>query len=186
VVRVGVSSPSYLFDPRTPERVRQALPQVKLIALLRNPVDRAYSQYQMNFRKDIEPLSFEDAIAAEPERLRARSDWSDAGWRAAGHVSYLTRGHYAEQLQRWFDHFSREQVLVVKSETFFAQPDDVFARTLDFLGLSAWQPDEYRASNSGEYEQMRPETRARLMKYFGPHNRRLFELLGGDFGWEAE
>ena len=74
VASVGVSSPSYLLHPRAPERVHGALPQVKLIALLRNPVDRADSHHQMNFRKGIEPLSFEDAIAAEPERLRSRSD----------------------------------------------------------------------------------------------------------------
>jgi lipopolysaccharide transport system ATP-binding protein len=186
VASVGVSSPSYLFHPRTPERVRLALPQVKLIALLRNPVDRAYSQHQMNFRKGIEPLSFEEAIAAEPERLHARSDWSDAGWRASSHVSYLTRGLYAEQLQRWFDHFPREQMLIIKSETFFAQPDDVFAHALRFLDLPAWQPDKFKVSNPGAYEQMQPETRARLMEYFSPHNQRLYALLGDDFAWEVQ
>ena len=87
VASVGVSSPSYLLHPQAPERVHGALPRVKLIALLRNPVDRAYSHHQMNFRKGIEPLSFEEAIVAEPERLRSRSDWSDAGWRASSHVS---------------------------------------------------------------------------------------------------
>jgi hypothetical protein len=186
VASVGVSSPSYLFHPLAPERVHRALPQVKLIALLRNPIDRAYSQHQMNFRKGIEPLPFEEAIAAEPERLRARSDCSDAGWRAASHISYLTRGLYAEQLQRWFDHFPQEQVLVIKSETFFALPDEIFAQTLRFLDLSAWQPDKYKISNPGAYEQMRPETRVRLMEYFAPHNRRLFALLGEDFGWDAD
>ena len=77
-------------------------------------------------------------------------------------------------------------MLVIKSETFFAQPDDVFALTLRFLGLSAWQPDRYKISNPGAYEQTRPETRARLMEYFAPHNQRLLELLGEDFRWEAE
>jgi hypothetical protein len=146
---------------------------VKLIALLRNPIDRAYSQYQMNVRKGHDLLSLEDAIAAEPEQLRRKSDRSHAEWAASSHVFYLTPGLYADQLRRWFDHFSREQVLVIKIEAFFAQPDDVFARTLRFLGLSAWRPDRHKISNPGTYEQLRPETRARSIKYFAPYNRSL-------------
>ena len=84
---VGVCSPSYLLHPRVPERVRDALPHVKLIALLRNPVDRAYSHYQMSFRKGIEPLSFEEAIAAEPERLQNDTVWSDEDWRKKSDIA---------------------------------------------------------------------------------------------------
>jgi hypothetical protein len=185
VTVVGVSSPSYLLHPKVPERVRDALPHVKLIALLRNPVDRAYSHYQMSFRKGIEPLSFEEAIAAEPDRLRDSSDWSDLQWRKSSYVSYLSRGVYADQLQRWLSFFQREQLLVLKSETLFGQPDESLRRTFAFLGLQPQLQRRYEVSNSGVYEPMRPGTRERLTEYFAPHNRRLYELLGEDFDWDA-
>jgi hypothetical protein len=180
------ASHSYLVHPRAPARLHAALPQVKLIALLRNPVDRAYSQHQMNVRKDIEPLSFEDAIAAEPERLRGTSDRSDGDWRTASYFSYLGRGLYAEQLQRWLALFPREHLLILKSEDFFHDPEAGVQRTLAFLDLPPWRPTTYKVHNPGDYDDMRPETRARLSAYFAPHNRQLFELLGEDFGWGAD
>jgi hypothetical protein len=186
VASVGVSSPSYLFHPLAPERVHRALPQVKLIALLRNPIDRAYSQHQMNFRKGIEPLPFEEAIAAEPERLRHNKASSDEDWRTMSYIAYLKRGLYAEQLQRWLELFSREQLLILRSEDFFQRPEEGVQRTLDFLGLEAWHPDHYQVHNPGDYDDMQAETRARLMEYFAPHNQRLYELLGQDFRWDNE
>lgn len=158
---------------------------MKLIALLRNPVDRAYSQHQMNVRKGIEPLSFDEAIAAEPERLRG-SDRSDEDSRTASYFSYLGRGRYAEQLQRWFDHFPRERLLILKSEDFFHNPEAGVQRTLDFLNLPPWHPTTYKVHNPGDYDDMPPETRARLSAYFAPHNHRLYDLLGEDVGWEAQ
>ena len=101
---VGEASTSYLSDPEVPERVRRAVPNVKLIALLRNPVDRAYSQYQMNVRKGVETLSFEEAIAQEPVRLRNAPNRSSELWRFS---SYATRGLYAEHLERWLAAFPR-------------------------------------------------------------------------------
>ncbi|MDP9365630.1 MAG: sulfotransferase domain-containing protein [Chloroflexota bacterium] len=178
---VGEASTSYLSDPDVPERVRRAVPDVRLIALLRNPIDRAYSQYQMNVRKEFEPLSFEEAIAAEPDRLASASSRSDTLWR---YSSYLTRGLYADQLGWWFDAFPREQVLVLSSEAFFERPADCLRESLAFLGLSPWEPAEYEVHNPGAYGDMRPETRARLAAYFAPHNRRLHDLLGRDFGWD--
>jgi hypothetical protein len=65
-------------------------------------------------------------------------------------------------------------LLAITSKTFIAQPDAVFARTQDYLGLSAWQPNEYKISTPGEYEQVRAETGARLMKYFAPYNQQLY------------
>jgi hypothetical protein len=180
------SSPSYLFHPRAAERVHRALPQVKLIALLRNPVDRAYSQHQMNFRKGIEPLSFEEAIAAEPERLRQSEASSDEDWRTMSYIAYLKRGLYAEQLQHWLELFPREQLLILRSEAFFQRPEEGVQRTLDFLGLEPWHPDHYQIHNPGDYDDLQSDTRARLSKHFAPHNQRLYQLLGEDFGWDEE
>ncbi len=178
---VGEASPSYLFHPEVPGRVRRAVPDAKLIALLRNPVDRAFSQYQMNVRKGFEPLPFEEAIDREPERLRLAADRSTTQWR---YSSYLARGLYAEHLEWWLAAFPRGQLLVLRSEDFFARPEEGLAEALAFLGLPPWRPDAFEVYNPGAYGGMRPETRARLAAFFAPHNRRLGELLGRDFGWD--
>jgi Sulfotransferase domain len=177
---VGESSPSYLFHPKVPERIQHTLPEAKLIVLLRNPIDRAYSQYQMRLRR-VGTNSFEADLDHEFERLKMSS--GPLGPEKGEHA-YLARGHYAEQLERWFAVFPREQLLILQSETFFAQPGIGLAQTLAFLDLRSWQPADYDVHNSGAYTDMHPETRARLAAYFAPHNQRLYELLGQDFGWD--
>ncbi len=107
--------------------------------------------------------------------------------------SYLSRGVYVDQLERWAEHFDREQMLVLKSEDFFADPVRTLEVVLDFLDLPEWEPEpsEPRGKNSderkkfkGKYKQeMNPETRRKLEEYFEPHNRRLYGYLGRDFGW---
>jgi hypothetical protein len=184
VALTGEASPSYLFHPKAALRAHVAYPEAKLIALLRNPVDRAYSHYQMEFRRGNDPLSFEEAIAAEPERLRGSDSLVAGGnWRR---YSYVSRGLYAEQLARWLEVYPREQVLVIKSEEFSHEPERIFDQVLKFLGLPSFPLPVYHSYNSSAYEKMRPETRALLAEYYGPYNRQLYELLGWDLGWDQE
>ena len=183
------ASPYYMFEPRVPQRIRRTLPEVKLIFLLRNPVTRAYSHYQHSVRRRRETLSFEDAIAAEPARLAGEHErlLADATHQSPAHqqFSYLARGIYVDQLQRWLGEFPRTQTLILQSEQLFRQPADAFRRVLEFLGLDAWTPTEFGNLYSGRYKSaMAPETRERLSRYFAPHNRRLFELLGTEYEWE--
>jgi hypothetical protein len=182
---VGEASPSYLLHPGVPARVHAVLPDVKLIVMLRNPVDRAYSHHQMNARKGVDYLSFEEAIAKEPERLRLNMG-SDKDWRDSSFISYLSRGLYADQLEGWFDVFPRENIQVLKSEAFFADPERGLHETLDFLELPPLRLESYDVFNPGTYDDMTPETRERLRRYFAPHNQHLYELLGRDLGWENE
>jgi hypothetical protein len=166
----GESSPSYLSDKQVPQRVAEILPDVRLIALLRNPVDRAYSHYQQAFSKGRVELSFEEAIEAEISPGRSKR--------------FLARGIYVDQLKRWHQFFDREQLLVLKSEDFFSNGQDTLKRVLKFLGLPEWDPERVPIKHEGTYtQQMRPETRERLRDYFAPHNQRLYNYLGTDFGW---
>src|SRR3954447_1356946 len=116
----GESTPYYLFHPAVPKRVASLLPDVRLIAVLRNPVDRAYSAYQLQRAIGTEPLSFEDAIAAEDERLAGEEErlLADPAYRSPAHrhFSYQARGRYAEQLERWFARFPRERFLILSSD----------------------------------------------------------------------
>jgi lipopolysaccharide transport system ATP-binding protein len=187
----GEATPSYLVHPRAPQRVAELIPNVKLIALLRNPVDRAYSLYQHRVDQGLEPLSFEQAIEAEDERIRGEIDRIRADERYVSpsfHVlSYLYGGIYADLLEDWLRVFPRERLLVLPSEDLFSAPSDCFHAVLAFLGLPAvWEPHWYDAINAGDYEdKMSPDTRRRLLGYFGPHNERLASLVGRTFDWNA-
>ena len=184
---VGEASPSYLFHPLAPARVRSLLPGAKLVALVRDPVDRAYSQYQHEVALGREPLSFEDALAREDERLRGEVERLVADPRAFSRAwwdhSYASRGRYAEQLERWLAVFPREQLLVVRTEDLGERPAETYASILSFLGAEAYELPEYPRVFDRDYEPMRPETRAALAAAFVEPNRRLEKLLGRSVGW---
>ena len=178
----GEASPYYLFDPAVPARVRAALPEARLIALLRNPVERAFSQYKMTAARGTEDLGFSEALEAEDERLagepHAKPAWN---W-----YSYRRRGYYAEQLERWLDEFPREQLLILKSEELAEEPERIVLEAHEFLGLEPTVPEDLTQFHRRESPEMDPAVRERLAAHFAPHNRKLYELLGRDFGWEAE
>ncbi len=184
---VGDDSPYYIFHPLVPQRVAGDLPEVKLIALLRNPMDRAYSHYYHELRRGRETLPFEEALAREEERLEgevARME-ADPDYVSFAHQrhSYVARGRYAEQLARWYELFPRDRLLVLQSEEMFRDPRSVYERVLDHLGLPAVDPPEFGVFNPGSYPEMEAATRRRLEDLFGPLNEDLFKLLGEDFDW---
>src|SRR5581483_7937596 len=135
----GEASPYYLFHPHVPERVAKVVPGAKLIVLLRNPVDRAYSHYYHEVELGHEKLSFEEALAQEEARTHEECARivADQHYRSYNHqhYTYLSRGIYANQVQRWLNLFPREQLLVIKSEDFYADPDGIFQQTLAFLDV---------------------------------------------------
>ena len=183
VPMVGEASPYYLFHPDVPERARSVVANAKFIALLRNPVDRAYSHYQMRVRKGLESLSFEEAIDKEHERLSSSDDPSSLAWR---YYSYVKRGLYVEQLEHWMSVFPREQFLILKSEELYSDPARTLHQTLTYLGLQPWSLETFKAHHLMGYPEMDPATRKRLGEYYAPYNQRLYAFLGRDLGWEHE
>jgi hypothetical protein len=184
---VGEASPSYLFHPLAPARARALVPEARLVAILRDPVDRAYSHYQHEVDFGREPLSFEEAIeqeearlAGEVERLLADARYFSRAW---WDHTYLARGRYAEQLERWYDVFPREQLLVLANEELAERPAETYGRVLAFLGAPPYELDAYPRVFDRDYAPIRPETRDRLAAHFAEPNRRLYELLGRDLGW---
>jgi hypothetical protein len=189
----GEATPYYLFHPAVPERVAASLPDVRLIALLRDPIERAYSHYQLMRRTGREKLSFPDAIAAEEKRLADQDVTSSEEVRNARgdrlhhhhrHRAYISRGLYAEQLERWYAHFPREQLLVIRAEDFLSRPAEIYADVLRFLGLREWQPAEFTQRNRGSYAPIDPGFRAQLEERLAEPNARLAALLGWDRTWE--
>ena len=165
----GEKTPYYLFHPHVPERMAEVVPRVRLMVLLRNPVDRAYSQYHhemsmMQSRERGKPGTFEEAIEQK-------------------NSSYLPRGIYVDQLQRWFEYFSKDQMLILKSEDFFEQTAESLRLVHDYLELPHHELESSNRERTDRYPPMNPDTRRRLEAYFEPHNQRLYEFLGVDFGW---
>jgi len=184
------ATPYYLFHPAVPHRAADTVPHAKVIALLRDPVSRAFSQWQHNASRGLEHLGFEAALDAEQERLAGECDrlLSDAGYRSDAHRlwSYVSRGEYADQLERWLAQYPQEHVLVLRSEDLYAQPEATYARALDFLGLAPLALAEYpRYTRRVSTARMTDSARRRLTAHFQPHNERLAALLGEEVWWEA-
>jgi hypothetical protein len=156
------------------------IPDAKLIVQLRNPVDRAYSQFHMRRRDNEEPFeSFAEALEHEDPSFGGRPAAPDPGeWR-----TYLKRGLYAEQLERWLRYFPREQVHVLSMEDLEAGAEAAMDDLHRFLGLPPFRAERLDPRFVTEYEPMPADTRSRLLEYFRPHNERLANLLGRDFGW---
>ncbi len=190
------ATPYYLCHPHAPERARELLPDARLVVILREPVARAVSHHRHLSHLGIETLPFEEAVAREPERLAG--EWErllrDPGYESRDHhlFSYLERGHYAEQLQRWFTAYPRERFLVLEHDEFFRDPEISFRNLLHFLDLQPWSPTGFHNFSHGATHaptasdtstDLPPELRDRLDEHFTPHNRNLEEILGRSFGW---
>jgi hypothetical protein len=182
-VLTGEKTPSYLFHPLAPERAASIIPHAKLIALLRDPVMRAASHHAMNKRDGIEPLELAEAVKAEEERVAASFERLAQGIEPARNpartFSYVRRGRYAEQLDRWLRWFPRDQLLILRSEDLAASPGETYARVLDFLGLAAHRPEfaRHNAAGRGGYS-LAPDAQEQLERAFAEPNGQLREHYG--------
>lgn len=182
------ATPYYLFHPHVPRRVAAVLPGAKLVTILRNPIDRAYSHYQMQIQMGSETLRFEEAIEAEESRVDGESSrlLADETYRSDPHIlySYLARGRYIDQLLRWEACFPQSQILVLKADDLKDDRKATVDKVLDFLGLPHRALDMTELAHSRQYSPLSPALRERLGGYFEPHNRRLYAHLGVDFEWQ--
>ena len=188
-VITGEATPAYLAHPQVPGRIARIQPNVKLIAVLRNPKTRAVSHYQMSVRRGREDLSFDEAILREEERISAGWERMVSGQTddsaAYRHYSYKHRGRYAEQLERYLQHFDRSQILVLASEAMREDTAATIERICAFLGIPTELAGvDLHPRGVGAYSRKIPDHIERhLDEYFAPLNRELYELLGEDFGW---
>jgi hypothetical protein len=186
-VVTGEASPYYLDHPHVPRRVSGALPSVKLIAVLRDPVERAFSHYRHNVSMRRESRSFADALKAElaeyPEERR-KLEAEESYYSTMDHAfCYLHRGIYADHVARWQRFVPAERLLVLKSEDLFARPSETMAQTWEFLGLPHWERREYPQVFAGASATLDRDTRHFLQSFYAPHNRRLTEVIGREMGW---
>ena len=185
----GEASPTYIFYPAAPSRMKKILPDVKLIVILRNPVDRAYSQYHHTMRMNKETLPFEKAIEAEEERCAGERERlvKDPYFvpRSYQSHSYIARGRYADQLENWFRYYNRKQFLILATEDLRKSPQRILDQVFDFLEVPlSLRVENLRDRNVGNYKKINEGTRKLLIEYFKPHNERLYKLLQRNFDWD--
>lgn len=187
-VVTGEATPIYLFHPLAAERIYRNLSEVKLICILRDPVDRAYSHYQHEVRFGVEPLSFEEALNCEAERLQGeedkiRQDLHHKPFRFA-HYSYQARGFYLQQLQRWWQLFGKDRILVLFNEEMRSEPLSTLNTVLRFIGVEPLTQWDVLKSNEGKYDAMPLHLKKRLAKLYQPHNIALSRALEKAVPWD--
>jgi hypothetical protein len=189
-VVIGEASPYYLFHPLAADRIAAELPDVRLIAILRDPVDRAWSHYRYEAGRGFEDLSFEEAVELEHDRLSGEGDKLRAGNGYESfhhrHHSYLARGRYAEQLEPFLAKFPPERILLVQSEAFYAKPRREVDRVRAHLGLPTTVQAPRVPLEVGGPVEMDGDIRQWLVDYFQPHNERLYRLPVTGFRWDRE
>lgn len=181
---------SYLFSPIAAERIQQTLPSVRLIAVLRDPVDRTISHYQHNLRKGREFRSLMEVICADETQLDTPSPTQPASTEAKTslYYSYKSRGLYYEQLLRYKYFLDRGQILILCSKELASQPAATLQKIYKFLSLSdrnvIISSNPYFHNVSRQKTQIDPVHHEILQQYFESPNRQLFELLDREFAWQ--
>lgn len=160
----GEASPDYIFHPKAPERVKELNPKMKLIVLLRDPIQRAYSAYQMNRRLGLDPReSFEDAVQFEidhAEKFKNKYNYERHNF------FYLERGLYGKQLNHWTKTFDKENFKVIKSNDFFSNTEIIMNGIYQFLNISEKFQSTSKRMNVGKYPPISDNTRKKLKQYY--------------------
>jgi Sulfotransferase domain len=177
------ATPDYLFHPLAPERLRELLPEAKLIVLLRDPIDRAISNYHHNVSHRVESRPLEQALDDRREEGGAEREGLHPDHPDYGRYAYLARGRYAEQLERWFAVIPRDRFLILDSARLFEDTAGTVALAFEFAGLPPRTLPSYRAFGARRYERRPDEIERRLDEHYAPHNERLWELLGERLSW---
>ena len=174
----GEASPFYIYDEKTISRIKQLFPDIKLIAMLRNPIERTISEYYHAANHGVENHSLEELIEMETARLASmpRSE-------AMQVFGYLLNSIYVEKIAKWMKIFPAENILIIQSESFFENTDLVMKEVSHFLGVSHQKNDRHIAYNIGNYPPVPENVRQKLEKFFIPYNRELEEYLGRKFDW---
>ena len=164
------------------------MPNAKFIILLRNPIDRAFSHYNQNLHLQYEYLSFEEAIKREKQRIEGRYEKMQKNdtyysW-DYDLYGYLEHGKYVNNIKKWLEVFPREQFLILQTEEFLKNTQEIYSDILDFLGLPQWQPSDFRLYKKREYKNsLSISFRKELFEYFEPYNEELFKLLKIRYDW---
>jgi Sulfotransferase domain len=186
-VVTGEASPYYMWHPAVPSRIARDLPGVKLIVLLRDPVERAYSGHAHEFARGFETEPFARALELEPSRLAGERErlLADPAYQshAVQHQAHASRGQYVDQLEALAAAVGRDRLLVLDSHEYFTDPPPVFARVCEFIGVPDASEVVHDQHNARPRSDMDPGVRQRLLDHFAPYDERLAAWLGFPPSW---
>ncbi|WP_052755399.1 sulfotransferase domain-containing protein [Candidatus Nitrosotenuis cloacae] len=184
----GEASPLYVIHPFAPQRIHKLIPNVKIIILLRNPVDRAYSHYQHAYLADQEFASFEETINEDDDRWNvfikqlSNDEIHDYDVKYIK-TPYRSFGKYIDHIKLWYETFPKDQILVLKLEDLESNLHDTLKQTFLFLGLPNFTIKNTEKKNVREYDKMEAKTRNLLLDYYRPYNKKLEEFLERQLNW---
>lgn len=179
------ASPYYLYHPMAAERIYNYAPDIKLIALLRNPTDRAVSHYFHEVRRGAETLPIMEAMEMEEERLRPIIKSEHYKSESLHTYSYKARGNYYDQLKVYLEYFDLRNILILESESLFSETQNTLRKVYDFADVDEdFVATDLKPMNVGINKvEVSVEVREYLDNYFKPKNMELYGLVGEDYGW---
>jgi hypothetical protein len=179
-------TPFYIYNPLVARRISASFPRAKIISNLRNPIDRAYSNYIQMYQDGDATKTFEEMIQMSMDEIeKNKSKLNDEVYIAdIFYQNILARGFYADQLKIWFEKFQKQQILIIPSEDLAQKPDQVLTKVFEFLDLPYFKIKDFTRQNKREYHPMKDETRKLLVEFYKPYNKKLFDMLGSKFDWD--
>ncbi len=172
---LGEATPIYMYWKPAPGRIWHYNPHMKIIVILRNPTDRAYSHWYMEHGRGDDTLSFREAIETESQRLNEAKPFQHRIY------SYIDRGFYSEQLQRIWTYFPKHQTLVLLNDDLRRNPKGTLDKVCNFLGISCFESVEPRNVFATSYVQtMTGEEREYLKNVFSLEIQKLEQISGLD------
>lgn len=185
----GEATPHYVFHPLAIKRIRNLIPNVKLIVVLRNPVENAYSHFQHYKRGGIEKESFEEAVKTDKQRFEKINELYNSNLIKEHDlrdvkIPYVSYATYVIHIKRLLEIFPREQILFIKNTELNQKPQEVLKKIFEYLQLQDFTVKDLEKRNVGKYEKMNDETKEYLREYFKPFNKQLEDLLQMEFRWD--
>ena len=179
-------TPFYIYNPLVARRILESFPEAKIISNLRNPIDRAYSNYILMHQDGDTTKTFEEMIQMAMDEIeKNKSKLNDEAYIAdTFYQNILARGFYADQLEIWFEKFQKKQLLIIPSEDLAQNPDQVLTKVFEFLDLPYFKIKDFTRQNKREYHPMKDETRKLLIEFYKPYNKKLFGMLDRKFDWD--
>ena len=186
VAITGEDTPFYFWNPLAAKRIQEILPNIKLLIILRNPVDRAYSEYQDWVSRESNPPSFETVIENEIDLQRQYPNLiTEENFEVYNQQnSYLLKGVYVDQLKIWAELFPKEQIFTLSTENLNSEPNVVLESVFQYLNLPNYRIKNPQHRKQNKYAPMNPRVRKLLIEFFKPHNARLFKFIGKTFDWD--
>ena len=175
----GEDTPFYFWKEEVPKRIHELIPNCKLLTILRNPIDRAYSNYNLGIRLGTEKSSFEDSIDNEMKCLGKNTFRECIDQRQ----SYLSKGMYEKQVKNWLEIFPREQIHFLSTEEMERNPVKTLQKIFNFLEISDYKIQNPQKQKSADYKKMDFKTRELLSEYYRPYNKKFFGLIKQEFDW---